>query len=718
MPTEYNVSGCSEIKFNEIDIEQVYFDNELVWQKPKVLGFTFNGNEVASYFGGSLMPKVPLSYSTFTDFNGNIHYVEGNDYQVDTIGEGAFKDSQITAITIPEGIVEIKKSAFENSKITKISLPDSTKTLGEACFKNCYDLSVASLNRACGNIPNYAFYQCTSLSSVTTMTFTRSVGDYAFYKCQSLDYSGLSYQTLTLGNWAYAYCTGFKSFYLLSGIESIGDFCFLECVNMNIIVDDELYVKSIGKNAFVLVENITNLKYLVRSDTTLSTGCLGIQTSFCLSSSDISYAVMEKIRASQSNGTIYKSEQSGYEDVWSTGSIYATYLNFGVQKSGGNDSPSMTAKATMTVTTGLTSFTVTNQKTMGNSGESTYYVFNSTLTPNPTLSVSYSVSSSSNVSSHSGSQTSKGFYTSNGVYAYRIDYRVNVVATCLVEGTLITLMDGTHKPVENLGYGDLLRVWNFEKGEFDYQFPLAIVKGEEHGVKYRLTIEDGTYLEVCGQHDIFDPIAHKFRTYGDGAIHEMSETEDYYVMKDIGIDDYLRMRITNIEIIYEKVTAYCVVTSGTITAFANDMMIGMNTLNLAPIGNENKFTQQFQYDKETCYNYNRFKQEIYDGATQDLILGLNLHFVDYYNKDARGLPILLAPFMRRKPLPQYEGKNLYNIAFDDGYISEIKSFENEVIVMPEITTPGKTRWYIVGEYKYLQPGDTYITKFSTVIKAV
>ena len=147
-------------------------------------------------------------------------------------------------------------------------------------------------------------------------------------------------------------------------------------------------------------------------------------------------------------------------------------------------------------------------------------------------------------------------------------------------------------------------------------------------------------------------------------------------------------------------------------------MIGMSHMNYGRIDSTNKFSKEFETDKLICYDYNTFKEEVYDEDEQDLIIGTCLHFVHYYNKDGSGLGRLLNPLKRRIPLPQYKNKKLYTLGFIDKELTEMQSVEDEIIVLPEIKSKGKTKWYIVGEYKYLNPGDTYITKFSTVIRAV
>lgn len=293
------------------------------------------------------------------------------------------------------------------------------------------------------------------------------------------------------------------------------------------------------------------------------------------------------------------------------------------------------------------------------------------------------------------------------------DATVYYTTTCLTDHTLITLANGKRKRADQITYKDLLLCYNFETGKQEYQYPLAITKGETHYTFTRIHLENNIYIDICGHHDIYDPKAHLFRTYGDG--HILSAVlKDYYILDDSG----QTVKIKSIERIEKEVTAYCIITSGTITAYADTVMVGMSHMNFGRIDSTNKFSKEFETDKLICYDYNTFKKEVYDEEEQDLIIGTCLHFAHYYNKDGSGLGRLLNPLKQRVPLPQYRNKNLYTLGFIDKELKEIELVQDEIIVLPEIKSKGKTKWYIVGEYKYLNPGDTYITKFSTVIRAV
>ena len=71
---------------------------------------------------------------------------------------------------------------------------------------------------------------------------------------------------------------------------------------------------------------------------------------------------------------------------------------------------------------------------------------------------------------------------------------------CLVEGTMVTMADGSHKAIEDIGYNDLIRVWNFDLGEFSEALPVFVKQEETHSEHYRFTFSDGTVLRTVGHH--------------------------------------------------------------------------------------------------------------------------------------------------------------------------------------------------------------------------
>lgn len=662
---DYDFKTYIGVDFDGTPINEVFLDDVSVWKEPKILDYTFDGNAVKQYVGTESHVIIPSSYSMVQMSDGSIKYIEGSDIQVTALMERAFYGNlNIQVVEMPNGITSIGNECFTACEnLQEVKMPDSITNIGASAFASS-GIKTIKFPPNVSIVETNICSSCFGLTSVVLPTNVQYIEKTAFYYCQELASVEISNTPLSIGEYAFAYTNLSSLDEHLYSCQNLGVGCFA----FNNAWDINVYDKSIAQRLVNTTIDRTNVIGNIYGAALLGGKCA---------------------KTSGDNGT--------------SGSATIQYNLAGL----------------------VLDFTISVGQTIIYDNPM-YRVISSIPDYNDERLYIGLISWQHNFSNVSDS--SANLNPELGVYV-PIDtplvagqvleryINVPIITTCLVEGTLITLADGSHKRVEAVKYNDLLRVWNLETGEFDYQYPLAIVKGEQHNAKYRITIEDGSYLDICGQHDIFDPVAHKFRIYGEGGIMNV-EDEDYYVMKDIGSSEYLRMKITNIEVIEEKVTAYGIITSGIITAFANDMMIGLGVLNLVPITEENKFSDVFEKSKPTWYNYNRFRDELYSGGTEDLITGMNLLMVDVYHKDVSGLDILLAPFMNRRPLPLLNGREVHFIAFDDNGLNKINAHKDDIIVLPEIKSEGKNRWYILGEYKYLYPGDSYRIKVSTVIKAV
>ena len=95
--------------------------------------------------------------------------------------------SELTDITIPSDITEIKSYAFyAYSSLTSVVIPDSVTSIGEAAFYFCYSLTSVTIPDSVSSIGNEVFFRCYSLTSVTIPDSVTSIGDSAFSDCTSL----------------------------------------------------------------------------------------------------------------------------------------------------------------------------------------------------------------------------------------------------------------------------------------------------------------------------------------------------------------------------------------------------------------------------------------------------------------------------------------------------------------------------------------------------
>lgn len=94
-----------------------------------------------------------------------------------------------------------------------------------------------------------------------------------------------------------------------------------------------------------------------------------------------------------------------------------------------------------------------------------------------------------------GSMYAKYKITGNGSIS-GIDYY-----PCFVEGTLITMANGTQKPVENIEYGDEVLCYDFEKGEQTTSYIDWMIPKQTATEYWKITLSDGTVLKLVGPKD-------------------------------------------------------------------------------------------------------------------------------------------------------------------------------------------------------------------------
>lgn len=85
-----------------------------------------------------------------------------------------------------------------------------------------------------------------------------------------------------------------------------------------------------------------------------------------------------------------------------------------------------------------------------------------------------------------------------------------ISGVCLAAGTLVTLSDGSSKPIEDITYEDQIRVWDFDQGALSQSKPLWIKRSETVTQFNLLTFSDGSTLRTINQHRIFNKEAGAF----------------------------------------------------------------------------------------------------------------------------------------------------------------------------------------------------------------
>lgn len=84
-------------------------------------------------------------------------------------------------------------------------------------------------------------------------------------------------------------------------------------------------------------------------------------------------------------------------------------------------------------------------------------------------------------------------------------------SSCLAEGTLILMGDGTTKTIEEIKVGDIIKVWDFEKGTMQ-SLPVILLwnHGTSNNQVLNLEFSYGNTIKVISDHGFFDYATNKF----------------------------------------------------------------------------------------------------------------------------------------------------------------------------------------------------------------
>ncbi len=100
---------------------------------------------------------------------------------VDVIGENAIKSDSITALTLPETLLEMRNGAVSwCNALTEVTLPESLIVIGDQNFWNCGALASVTIPAGVRYIGEYSFYFSAALKEITFEGVCPVIGTSAF----------------------------------------------------------------------------------------------------------------------------------------------------------------------------------------------------------------------------------------------------------------------------------------------------------------------------------------------------------------------------------------------------------------------------------------------------------------------------------------------------------------------------------------------------------
>jgi len=202
----------------------------------------------------------------------------GRTFTVKAIGYRAFKDSNISEITIPDSVETIRKEAFFNcgnlnfvnfgenshlisledgaflnSHIRNITIPDSVEIIGDATFSHCENLDSVNFgeNSRLSLITRNAFF-ASNIREITIPDSVRTIGRQAFVWCRNLNSVnfGKNSQLNLIEENAFL-GSGIRDITIPDSVETIEGAAFEGCRSLDSVnLGENSRLKSIGNLAF------------------------------------------------------------------------------------------------------------------------------------------------------------------------------------------------------------------------------------------------------------------------------------------------------------------------------------------------------------------------------------------------------------------------------------------------------------------------------------
>ena len=118
---------------------------------------------------------------------------------------------------------------LSGNDIQTFVIPKNIKTIGNFAFHNCSSLTSITIPNSVTTIGGYAFAGCSSLTSVVIPDSITSIGDYAFYACKNLTSVVIGDSVTIIGEGAFDDCTSLTSITIPSSVTSIDSNAFEDC---------------------------------------------------------------------------------------------------------------------------------------------------------------------------------------------------------------------------------------------------------------------------------------------------------------------------------------------------------------------------------------------------------------------------------------------------------------------------------------------------------
>ena len=469
----------------------------------------------------------------------NTYAIEGMAGNANVPGEILFVPSSYNGTTV----TSIDAQAFRQKNIRWAFFQSGLTAIGNRAFQFCYDLELVNLSAtSVTSLEDYTFDTC-KLGTFLFPTTLTTIGEGAFIRTGLI--GSIPNSVTSIGNYAFSY-GGRKSITLPTSLITIGSYAFYQ-TDLPSASNLPASVTTIGAGAFK--EATLPSYFALLPNNALTT--IGAEA---FMECDLKRIVLSSNVTSIGNNaftynwtlTIY-TEYSGRPAGWST-----TWNN--------SDRPIVWGCTLSSDKSYIISFNKTATNPQNQNAEDG---ITNPFRKDHSFGGWYTTSDFSGTSYDDLLDVPLGM-----VYAEWID-----MSSCVAEGTLITLADGTQVAVEDLTGNEELLVWNLFTGQYDIA-PILFIDHDPYR-SYEITqlyFSDGTTVKIIDEHAFWDINLNRYVFLRNDAAQYIGHWFSKQAEDLNGNMIRTNVQLVNVVVYQEQTTAWSPVTYGHLCLYVNGML--------------------------------------------------------------------------------------------------------------------------------------------------